>query len=155
MKFYSALFALMAVSSVVAAPAGGKDGLSILRGNKAGKGGKAAASQNPPAVASAADNSTAVASSADNSTATSVDNSANSTAATGTATAAASIRTRPCDMGDQSLAGGLQASTLVGFGQQAAVTTLQNATAAADFTDGVTRLQQFSSSKSRTRRPEV
>jgi hypothetical protein len=51
-------------------------------------------------------------------------------------------------MGDQSLAGGMAAMVLIGIGQQASVVTLQNTTAAADFADGVTRLQQFTDTQS-------
>lgn len=155
MKFTAALFALMAISSVAAAPAHLKAGAKGAVGVKAGKtltnsktssnGASAAnnaASGNATATATS-DNSTAVASSSDNSTA----DASNSTASS-TSTASAATRTRPCDQGDQSLAAGLQASVVIGIGQQASILTLQNATAAADFTDGVTRLNQFISTQS-------
>jgi len=159
MKFFAALFALMAVSSVVAVPfpkdkgldilsKGGK-GLAAAKASKGSKGSQndgsaaaaaaAAASANSTSIDNAsADNSTA---SADNSTASAVDNSTASTATASSSTTVA--KNRLCDQGDQSLAAGLQALVVVGLGQQASVLTLQNATAAADFTDGVTRLQQF------------
>ncbi|KAK4699699.1 chitin synthase, partial [Phenoliferia sp. Uapishka_3] len=74
---------------------------------------------------------------------------ANSTvSANSTSTAVAATRTRACDQGDQSLAAGLQALTVIGIGQQAAVNTLQTLvsdpkSAASDVSDAVTRLQQF------------
>jgi len=145
-----------AVKGGVAGLFGG--GVAAANAGNAGKGdaaakaaaAKAKADADAAAAALAAGNSTATAdnstASVDNSTATadnstaSVDNSANATA---TATASGATRTRACDMGDQALAGGLQASVLIGIGQQASVVTLQGAAAAADFADGVTRLQQF------------
>jgi hypothetical protein len=151
MKFLAALFALMAVASVTAAPArapldaagakaigaAGKAG-AAAKAAKAGKGSKASA------ASAAADNSTAssVDNSASSANATATDNSG-SNAATGTSSAASATRTRPCDQGDQSLAAGLQASVVIGIGQQASVVTLQNSTAAADFATAQTRLQQF------------
>jgi asparagine N-glycosylation enzyme membrane subunit Stt3 len=186
MKFFAALFALMAVTSVAAAPAhlpsalqkgaaaikagkgskgsavGGAAGaLAAAKANAASKAAAAASSASTSvdnSTASAVDNSTAsavdnsTASAADNSTASAADNSTASAADNSTAAADASAaadaaasktRIRDCDMGDQSLAAGLQAMTTIGIGQQAAVVTLQGATAAADFAAGVTRLQQF------------
>jgi len=156
MKFLAVAFALMAVSSVAALPAKidfQGQGAALSKGAKAaaaakaaksskGKGsnnGAAAAAAAAAATAAAADNSTAV-----NGTAT-VDNSAsadNSTASA-TQTAGSATRTRPCDQGDQALAAGLQASVVIGIGQQASVVTLQNSTAAADFATNQQRLQQF------------
>jgi hypothetical protein len=185
MKFF-AVFALMAVASVTAAPAridfGNGDGKGLAAGPaaaaqdpaaaaaaadpaaqgaaakgaaaaKGGKGGAAAKAAAAKAAAAAAAAKAAAAASAANSTA-SVDNAANATAsdnstASATSSAASATRTRACDQGDQSLAAGLQASVVIGIGQQAAVATLQKAAAAADFADGQTRLQQFVDSKCR------
>jgi len=160
MKFFAALFALMAVTSVAAAPAhlkgGAAKGVGALAAAKAGKskGSKSSASTAASGAAAVSNATSVDNSSSANSTAadsssnsTSTDSSSNSTAATSTSTAASATRTRPCDMGDQSLAGGLAASVLIGIGQQASIVTLQNATAAADFSDGVTRLQQFISTQ--------
>jgi hypothetical protein len=147
MKFFAALFALMAVASVTAAPAkiapakavaqkGGKGKAATAVAAGAGAAGVAAA------AATAANSSTADASSS-NSTATAASSSDNSTAATGTSTAASATRTRPCDQGDQSLAAGLQAAVVISMGQQASILTLQNSTDAADFATNQQRLQQF------------
>jgi len=192
MKFTAALFALMAVTSVAAAPAHQKSttvaksggagkaagGLAAaLAGAEAAKKAKASkgiqgtgASSNAAAVdnsAASADNSTVSStadasnstadasnststadasnstSTADASNSTSTADASNSTASSATAGLSADIKQRACDMGDQSLAAGLSALMTVGIGSQAAVLTLQNATAAADFATGVTRLQQF------------
>jgi len=152
MKFLAALFALMAVASVTAAPAhaplngAGAKAVAVGKAAKAGKGSKASASSASAsnAAASSADNSTAssVDGSASSANATATDNSG-SNAATGTSSAASATRTRACDQGDQSLAAGLQASVVIGIGQQASIVTLQNSTAAADFATAQTRLQQF------------
>jgi len=118
------------------------------KGSNAAAAEAASASSATPASASSADNSSSVDNaSASNSTDTSDDNGDDSSA-TATSTAASATRTRPCDQGDQSLAAGLTAAVVVGMGQQASVLTLQNissqaAFSAGDFSDGVTRLQQF------------
>lgn len=115
-----------------AAKAATKDSNNAAAAAKASKG-----SGNAAAAAAAASNSTATAT------------SSNSTAASGTGTAASATRTRPCDQGDQSLAAGLQANTVVGIGEQAAVVTLQGLVtsngAASDISDAMTRLTQFMS----------
>jgi len=116
MQIYALFTLVMMVASVAAAPT--SKGSSI-----------AAKGKGKTSAVAAASNGTAA---------------SNSTAATGTSTAVSATRTRPCDMGDQSLAGGLQASVLIGIGQQASVVTLQGAVGnASAFSDGVTRLQQF------------
>jgi len=148
MKFTAALFALMAITSVTAAPAHFKSAASAK--SVALKGGKASQSSASGSNA-AASNATATSSSSNSSSvsnSTSSDSSSNSTSASSTSTAAAATRTRPCDQGDQSLAAGLQASVVIGIGQQASVLTLQNSTAAADFSDALTRLNQFISTQS-------
>jgi len=127
-----ALFALMLMVASVAAVPTAKEGM--MDGSTATKRGKA--SSTDVAASTVVASSTAAAASAVA--------ASNSTAATGTSTAASATRTRLCDMGDQSLAAGLQASVLVGIGQQASVVTLQGALGnASSFADGVTRLQQF------------
>ncbi|KAJ7765856.1 hypothetical protein DFH07DRAFT_358322 [Mycena maculata] len=145
MKFLAALFALMAVTSVAAAPAhlGGAAAAKAGAVAKAsvGKADKASVASSNNAASS---NST---SSSSSSNSTSSDSSSNSTAASSTSTAAAATRTRPCDMGDQSLAGGLAASVLIGIGQQASVLTIQNTTNSTDFSTAVTRLNQFISTQ--------
>jgi hypothetical protein len=186
MKFFAGLFALMAVTSVAAAPypqrnggpgaqvakspAAAKGGLAgALAGvaaSKAAKGNKGDANAGNANANANAGNANANAANANANAANANANAGNANAnagnananagnananagnanagnATATATASGATRTRACDMGDQSLAAGLQASVTIGIGQQAAVVTLQNATAAADFTDGQTRLQQF------------
>jgi len=154
MKFTAALFALMAISSVAAAPAQSPKGGAVAKAGKASSkssssagnaaaAGDAAASSN--ATATATSNST---SSDSSSNSTSSDSSSNSTSASSTTTAASATRTRPCDQGDQSLAAGLQAMVVIGIGQQASVLTLQNSTAAADFATATTRLNQFISTQS-------
>jgi len=94
-------------------------------------------------AASASSNSTADATSS-NST---VVGAGGVAGASSTSSAAAAARTRPCDQGDQSLAAGLQANTVVGIGLQASVATIQGLLAtngaASDIQDGITRLQQF------------
>ncbi|KAJ7199002.1 hypothetical protein GGX14DRAFT_468557 [Mycena pura] len=166
MKFSAVLVALMAASTALAAPTNRPAVNSLAKapaknnqqGNLAaaaksakgkGKGSSQAdsvaasvAASADPASATAADNSTSV---DDSSASNSTDDSS---AATSTSTAASATRTRPCDQGDQSLAAGLTAAVVVGMGQQASVLTLQNissqaAFSASDFSDGVTRLQQF------------
>ncbi|KAJ6489053.1 hypothetical protein C8R45DRAFT_929747 [Mycena sanguinolenta] len=133
MKFFAALFALMAVASVSAAPARAapaKGAVAQAAKAKAGKNnGNSAA--NAAGAANAA-NATAAAAA-----------TSNSTGATATSSAASATRTRPCDQGDQSLAAGLSAAVVIGIGQQASIVTLQNSTAAADFATNQQRLQQF------------
>ncbi|KAJ7239376.1 hypothetical protein B0H12DRAFT_1136098 [Mycena haematopus] len=148
MKFFAALFALMAVASVTAAPAhlpaNGAKG-AVAKASKGKASSKNSSSNNSAAAAAAAaaaaSNSSSSADSSDNSTASS-DSSDNSTASA-TSTAASATRTRPCDQGDQSLAAGLSAAVVIGIGQQASVLTLQNSTADADFATAQQRLQQF------------
>lgn len=149
MKFLAVAFALMAVSSVAALPAKidfQGQGAALSKGAKAATAAKAAKSSKgkgsnnaAAAAAAAAGNSTAV-----NGTATVDDSaSADNSTASATQTAGSATRTRPCDQGDQALAAGLQASVVIGIGQQASVVTLQNSTAAADFATNQQRLQQF------------
>jgi len=118
------------------------------KGSAAAKGGKssAASKSNKGSAASNSNNSNSTSTASvnnNNSTASNDNNNNNNSTASGTSSAASATRTRPCDMGDQSLAGGLAASVLIGIGQQASVVTLQGAANANDFSTGVTRLQQF------------
>jgi hypothetical protein len=141
MKFLAALFALMAVASVSAAPAAAN-----LKGAVA-QAAKAKAGKNKNNNSNSAANANSAANTA-NATVVSAPAVANSTGATSTSTAASATRTRPCDQGDQSLAAGLSAAVVIGIGQQASVLTLQNSTAAADFATAQQRLQQFTDTQS-------
>ena len=77
-----------------------------------------------------------------------------------TSTAASATRTRPCDQGDQSLAAGLTANSVVGLGEQASVLSLQGLVSSngnqQDISAAMTRLEQFinSSVHASCRRPE-
>jgi len=147
MKFSAVLLALMAASTALAAPLHGNKGLlSNRQDDSIASGADASTDDSGLDTSDAGLNSTSTADSgldaSDsglNSTST-IDSGLN---ATSTSTASSSTKTRECDQGDQSLAAGLNAAVTVGLGLQASVVTLQNASAAADFTDGVTRLQQF------------
>jgi hypothetical protein len=141
MKFLAALFALMAVASVSAAPVAAN-----LKGAVA-QAAKAKAGKNKNNNSNSAANANSAANTA-NATVVSAPAVANSTGATSTSTAASATRTRPCDQGDQSLAAGLSAAVVIGIGQQASVLTLQNSTAAADFATAQQRLQQFTDTQS-------
>ncbi|KAK7055912.1 hypothetical protein R3P38DRAFT_3304955 [Favolaschia claudopus] len=127
MKFLATLFALMAIASVTAAPTKIDSDKASVKGLAASKAAKAKAAKGKGSKASSSVNNA-------NSTAT-VDNSAANNASS-TSTAASATRTRVCDQGDQSLAAGLQAAV-------PPCKRCRNATAAADFADGQTRLQQF------------